>query len=219
MVSEPSPRRPQWVKDFFIMPTRFLKRSAALDGGQTSKAGATAVYVDSDNDIVTYTTGATGTTEEQLVGRTLTQTLTNKTLTAPVIGAATGTSLAATGAITSSSASAGVGYATGAGSTVTQITSRTTGVTVNAISGAITTDSTSLAAGAEAAFTVTNSSVAVGDVIVLSSRSGETAGTSVPIVSTVAAGSFEITLTNLHATTADTGAMIINFAVIKAVSA
>jgi hypothetical protein len=38
-------------------------------------------------------------------------------------------------------------------------------------------------------------------------------------VSAVAAGSFDIRLTNLHASTADTGASIINFAVIKAVSA
>ena len=121
--------------------------------------------------------------------------------------------------ITSSSASAGIGYATGAGSSVTQITNRSTGVTVTGVSGAITTDDTSLAAGAEATFAVTNTSVAVGDVVMISARSGQTAGTSVPIISAVAAGSFDITLTNLHASTADTGAMIINFAVIKAVSA
>jgi len=119
----------------------------------------------------------------------------------------------------STSATGGIGYATGAGSTVTQITSRATGVTINAICGAITTDTTSLAAGVEATFTVTNSAVAIGDTIVLSARSGQTAATSVPIVTAVAAGSFDITLTNLHASTADTGAMIINFAVIKAVSA
>ena len=119
----------------------------------------------------------------------------------------------------SSSSSGGIGYATGAGSTVTQITNRSTGVTINAICGAITTDATSLAAGSEAVFTVTNSAVAIGDVIVLSARSGQTAGTSVPFVTAVAAGSFDITLSNIHASTADTGAMIINFAVIKAVSA
>ena len=112
-----------------------------------------------------------------------------------------------------------LGYGTGAGSTVTQITSRATGVTIDALCGAITTDTTSLAAGVEATFTVTNSKVAIGDVIILSARSGQTASTSVPIVTAVAAGSFDITLTNLHASTADTGAMIINFAVIKAVSA
>lgn len=140
-------------------------------------------------------------------------------LTTPVIGVATGTSLAVTGLITSSSATAGIGYATGSGGAVTQATSRTTGVTLNKTSGAITTNNTSLAAGAEAEFTVTDSSVAVGDVVVVAARSGQTAGTSFPYVSGVAAGSFKITLSNLHATTADTGAMIINFVVIKAVSA
>ena len=39
---------------------------------------------------------------------------------------------------------------------VTQITSRATGVTASGYMGAITTDTTSLAAGAEATFTVTN---------------------------------------------------------------
>jgi hypothetical protein len=46
------------------------------------------------------------------------ETLAGLTLTAPNIGAATGTSLAATGGITSSGG--GLGYATGAGGTVTQ---------------------------------------------------------------------------------------------------
>ena len=40
----------------------------------------------------------------------------------------------------SSSASDGIGYSTGAGAAVTQITSRATGVTINAICGKITTD-------------------------------------------------------------------------------
>lgn len=113
----------------------------------------------------------------------------------------------------------GLGYVTGQGSTVTQATNRSTGVTINALCGAITTDATSLAAAAEATFVVTNDKVAIGDVIAISARSGQTAGTSFPYVSAVAAGSFSITLSNLHAATADTGAMVINFAVIKAVSA
>lgn len=113
----------------------------------------------------------------------------------------------------------GIGYATGAGGAVTQTGSRTTGVTLNKICGAITTHTASLAAGAEATFTVTNSTVAIGDVVVICARSGQTAATSIPVVTAVAAGSFDITLTNLHATLADTGAMVINFCVIKAVSA
>ena len=137
-----------------------------------------------------------------------------------VTGATTLTGAVATaGGATSSSASAGIGYATGAGAAVTQITNRSTGVTINAVCGAITGDNTSLAAGAEAIFTVTNSAVAVGDVVAISVRSGPTANTSVFSVSRVAAGAFDIKIHNLNGSTADTGAPIINFAVIKAVGA
>lgn len=110
------------------------------------------------------------------------------------------------------------GYAKGFGASVTQATNRSTGVTINANAGAITTNAASLAAGTEATFTVTNSEVGVNDVVLVCARSGQTAGTSVPIVSAVAAGSFDITLTNLHAATADTGAMIINFIVLRGAS-
>jgi hypothetical protein len=99
------------------------------------------------------------------------------------------------------------------GGAVTQATSRSTGVTINAPAGQITTDATSLAAGAEATFVVTNSYVTATSVPVIAAASGQTSGTSVPVVSAVAAGSFSITLTNLHAATADTGAMVINFIV------
>lgn len=101
---------------------------------------------------------------------------------------------------------------------VTQATNRSTGVTCNGLSGAITTNNTSLAAAGEAEFTVTDSSVVAGDIVLVSLRSGATANTSVPVVTTVANGSFKIELSNLHASTADTGASIINFVVIKTVS-
>lgn len=131
-----------------------------------------------------------------------------------------GADLIAGGVISSNAPTGnGIGYATGAGGAVTQLTNRSTGVTLSKLCGAITTDATSLAAGAEASFVVTNTTVAVGDVVVVAARSGQTADTSIPVVTAVAAGSFTITLTNIHASTADTGAMIINFVVIKAVGA
>lgn len=122
------------------------------------------------------------------------------------------------------SAVSAIGYATGAGALVSQATDRTTTVICNGNSGAITTQATSLAAQTSVAFTVTNSSVAIGDVIVLSIRSGPTGLKTIATVTTVAAGSFQINLFNTATTTADvgtadTGAAIINFAVIKAVSA
>jgi len=126
--------------------------------------------------------------------------------------------------IISTSPVTGIGYGTGAGGAVTQITNRSTGVTLNKICGTIQTDTTSLAAGASAEFTVTNSSVAIGDVVVVSQRSGSSnvagvAGVTHVSVVTVAAGSFIVSVDNNSSTTAETGAIIINFAVIKAVSA
>ena len=121
--------------------------------------------------------------------------------------------------ITSSSATAGIGYATGAGGAVTQATNITTGVTVQGVSGKITTVASTLAAQAAAEFIVTNGSVAVGDVVAVSTTY---AGAGSPIVSVaqVGAGSFSIVIFNATtATTALNALLVINFAVIKAVSA
>ena len=135
--------------------------------------------------------------------------------------AATGVSLAVTAGLTSSGPTgAGIGYATGAGGTVTQITNRSTGVTLSKLTGTITTDTTSLAAGAEAEFVVTNTTVAATDTVVVSLASGNTGvGTCIPVVSAVGAGSFKILITNQHASTAETGACVLNFAVFKGVAA
>ena len=136
--------------------------------------------------------------------------------TLAVTGALTGAA-----AITSSSATAGIGYAAGAGAAVTQTTSRATGVTVQGVSGTIQTATNSLAAEASAVFVVTNASVAIGDVVIVSIRSGMVALNTRVTVTTVADGSFKLTVVNgnVASGTAETGAIIINFAVIKAVAA
>ena len=126
--------------------------------------------------------------------------------------------ISATGGVTSSSATAGVGYATGAGGAVTQATNKSTGVTLNTVAGTITTHAAELAAAAEVTFVVTNSAVAITDVVALSIQSGGTPGEYQATVSTVAAGSFHITLANLSGSAAS-DAVLINFAVIKAVAA
>jgi len=135
------------------------------------------------------------------------------TLITPNIGAATGTSLTATGVI-ASTGTAGIGYATGAGGTVTQGTSRTTGVTLNKTSGAITLFSAAGSATA-ATFTVTNSTVAATDVIILNQKSGTDLYDL--MVTAVAAGSFNITFRTTGGTTTETP--VFNFAVIKGVAA
>lgn len=113
------------------------------------------------------------------------------------------------------SASTGpLGFATGAGGAVTQITSRTTGVTLNTACGAVTLFS---AAGSTTAatFTVTNSAVAATDTVIVCAKSG----TNVYLtwVTAVAAGSFNITFQTTSGTATDSP--VFNFAVIKAVTA
>jgi hypothetical protein len=128
-----------------------------------------------------------------------------------------GTTFNATALLSDSSAGQ-VGFAAGTGGAVTQATNRTTGVTLSKPCGAITTNNASLAAGAEATFTVTNTLVAATDVIALCLKTKSATALSIPFVSAVGAGSFDITLSNLDAATADTSASVINFVVLKGVA-
>ena len=108
-----------------------------------------------------------------------------------------------------------IGYGIGAGSAVTQGTSRTTPVTINNPAGAITLFT---AAGATAAttFTVNNSLVSSTDTIILSVRSSNAANKYVAFVTAVATGSFDITFYTTGGTTSDTP--VINFSVLRSVS-
>jgi len=142
-----------------------------------------------------------------------TGTFTSPALVTPAIGVATGTSLTATGTI-ASTGTAGVGYATGAGGAVTQGTNRTTGVTLNKTTGSITLFSAAGSATA-ATFTVTNSTVAATDVIILNQKSGTDLYDL--MVTAVAAGSFNITFRTTGGSTTETP--VFNFAVIKGVVA
>lgn len=132
------------------------------------------------------------------------------------IGATTGTSLAATGLITSSSATAGIGYATGAGGAVTQLTSKATGVTNNKICGTVTTHNAALNAATIVTFTVTCSAMAATDVVIINHHSGGTIGAYLVMPNTAAAGSFKITLRNNTAGNLSE-ALVLRYAIIKAV--
>jgi hypothetical protein len=132
-------------------------------------------------------------------------------------GALTPTSIASTGAITTSGGS--LGYATGAGGTVTQATSKSTGVTLNKPCGAIAMNGAALAAAGIAEFTVTNSAVAANDTINLNLASGATTSTAYRYwVSRLSAGSFRICVENRSAGSLSE-ALVLNFAVVKAVNA
>jgi hypothetical protein len=109
--------------------------------------------------------------------------------------------------------SGGLGYGTGSGGTIAQAGSRTTGVTLNKTNGSITLFNAPNST-AYRTFTVTNSTVAATDVILLSQRSG--VDRQQLLVTFVGAGSFDIAHATVSGTT--TEAPIINFAVIKAVT-
>lgn len=119
-----------------------------------------------------------------------------------------------TGKFTSSGG--GIGYSAGAGGTVTQLTSKSTGVTLNKLCGKITMNNASLAANGEAVFTLTNSFIEATDVVVVCLGSSVSAGRYMVGVATVSAGSCQILITNLSSVASE--APVINFAVIKAVN-
>lgn len=99
---------------------------------------------------------------------------------------------------------------------VTQATSISTAVTCNAYSGVVTTVSQTVAAAAEAEFTVNNSIVKATDTVVVCIKTHTSAGSFIAAVSAVADGSFQIRLTNLHASTAGNNVLVLNFVVIPA---
>lgn len=121
-----------------------------------------------------------------------------------------GANAIASGSFLSTFATGGMGYTTGAGGAITQGSSRTTGVTLNTVTGAITLVS---AAGSAtpASFTVTDSAVAATDVITVNQRSGTDLYEI--FVTAVAAGSFRITSFTTGGTT--TEQPVFNFAIVK----
>ena len=112
----------------------------------------------------------------------------------------------------------GLGYGTGSGGTVTQITSKSTGVTLNKTNGTITMQAGALTAGATATFSVTNSTVAATDVVVATIGGTGFGGNYNVFVVYAIAGTFGLRVTNASAGSLSE-AVVINFAVIKAVTA
>lgn len=119
--------------------------------------------------------------------------------------------------IASTSPTLGNGYATGAGGTVTQATSKSTGVTLSKVCGKITMHNAALAAGTIVSFVLTNTAIAVTDVLVLNHISGGTVG-SYTLNAQCAAGSATINVRNNTAGSLGE-AIVIQFALVKAVDA
>jgi len=119
-------------------------------------------------------------------------------------------------AVRSNHATAGIGYATGAGGTVTQATDKTTGVTLDKITGLITMNAAALNADTTVSFTLTNSAIAATDTIVLQHNSAGTAGAYL-LNAQPAAGSASISVRNITAGNLSE-AIVLRFTVLKSVS-
>ena len=109
------------------------------------------------------------------------------------------------------------GYITGDGGTVTQSTSKSTGVTLSKKCGQITLHNAALAADTTVSFTLTNTTIAATDLLVLNHVSGGTAG-SYLLNAQCAAGSASINVRNITAGSLSE-AIVIGFALVKAVTA
>ena len=118
------------------------------------------------------------------------------------------------GAITSNSASAGVGYRTGAGGTVTQLTDKTTAVTLNTLSGEITMSNSQLSGDATVSFTLNNSTIANTDVIIINQVSTANRG-EYAFNGSCNTGSAVISVHNMTNTNRS-DAIVLRYAVIKA---
>ena len=113
-------------------------------------------------------------------------------------------------------ASAEIGYSTAAQGTVTQLTDKSTGVTLNKSAGRITMNAAALAGGAVVSFTLTNSLISTNETIIVcvsSNTTGSAAGAYTAYISYLSAGTALISLRNLSGTSYSE-AVIINFAII-----
>lgn len=106
-----------------------------------------------------------------------------------------------------------LGYTSTAQGTVTQATSKSTGVTLNKSMGRITMNNAALAANTAVTFTLTNNLLSAKDVIIVTVSGGATAGAYTVYVTNMAAGSADISLRNLTAGSLSE-AVIINYAII-----
>lgn len=113
-------------------------------------------------------------------------------------------------------ASEELGYSAAAQGAVTQLTSKSTGVTLNTSAGQITMSGAALAASTNVTFTLTNSLLSAKDVVIINVASA-TAGAYNAWISSMLAGSCTITLRNITAGSLSE-AVVINFAIIHAAS-
>ena len=162
-------------------------------------------------------TGATNVTFP--TSGTLVTTTTTSLASLSTVGTITSLSAGTVTATSSikSSGTTGVGYATGAGGTQTQLTNKTTNVVLNKVCGTITTTADSVNAGTVFTFSIVNSTIASTDVVHVQHISGGTLG-AYTCTAAPATGSAAIYVRN-NTAGALAEALTLQFVVIKAVTA
>lgn len=152
---------------------------------------ASRLVMDADNGVVNFATAPSGT-----AGNTITWTT--------VMSIDTSRNVLVTGA-------GGLGYGTGSGGTVTQLTSKQTAVTLNKPSGYIVMSNSVIAAGTSTEFQFSNSIISSSDTLILNC----TSFTSYRVeVRNITGGAAIIRVTNISGSSLSE-ALVINFNVIK----
>ena len=105
----------------------------------------------------------------------------------------------------------GIGYGTGSGGTVTQLTSKSTAVTLNKPSGRITMNNSALAIGTSANFQFNNTQISATDILMVNPSNN---GQYIAQVIYIASGYAGIRVTNISAGPLSE-ALILNFTIIK----
>jgi hypothetical protein len=137
-------------------------------------------------------------------------------LLSPTLGNASATTLSASASILSTGT---LGYKTGAGGTITQATSKSTGVTLNKICGYVITANSALATNTAVSFALTNSFAVVGDVVIANLVAGYTNHYDYNITAGInATGTVIISIRNVSGASLSQ-AIRIQFAIIKSVTA
>ena len=105
-----------------------------------------------------------------------------------------------------------LGYTTDAQGTVTQLTDKSTAVTLNKSAGRITMNNASLTTATNATFTLNNSFISANDTVILTISGGQTTPGSYNVfANALGAGTVSITLRNISGGTLSE-AIIVNFA-------
>ena len=196
-----------------------------VGGGETKKMTAKALAGGAVADLVAVWNNVATTFSAIKMDVTDTASAAGSMLLNLLVGGAARFQVTKAGAVTaassvkSTSASGGLGYATGAGGAETQLTSKSTTVVLNKICGTITMHNATLAHQTPVAFTLTNSAIEATDVVAVCVKSGGTAGAYLVSAGAVAAGSCSITLFNCQTSGNLSEAVVLQFAVIKAVAA